>query len=72
YQKGTTVEPLLTHTHRWMPQGMGYGRLWVMRGQFWCKFRFGARQNLWVMGGYGLVEVWGKRGSTVVCKQPLI
>ncbi|KAF8811961.1 hypothetical protein BYT27DRAFT_7088348, partial [Phlegmacium glaucopus] len=53
-----TVEPLLTHTRRWMAQGMGYGRLWVMRGQFWCKFRFGARQNLWVMGGYGLVEVW--------------
>ena len=27
-----TVEPLLTHTPRWMARAMGYGGLWVMRG----------------------------------------
>ncbi|KAF8227704.1 hypothetical protein L208DRAFT_1295270, partial [Tricholoma matsutake] len=26
-----TVEPLITHTPRWMAQGMGYEGLWVMR-----------------------------------------
>jgi len=36
-----------------------------MRGQFWCKFQFGVGQNLWVMGGYGILGVWVKRGSTV-------
>jgi hypothetical protein len=48
-----------------MAQAMGYGGLWVMRGRFWCKFGFGSRKNLWVMGGYGLQEVWVMRGSTV-------
>jgi hypothetical protein len=37
-----------------------------MRGRFWCKFRFWCGQNLWVMGVYGILEVWVKRGSTVV------
>jgi hypothetical protein len=37
-----------------------------MRGRFWCKFRFLCGQNLWVMGVYGILEVWVKRGSTVV------
>jgi len=36
-----------------------------MRGQFWCKFQFGVSRNLWVMGGYGILGVWVKRGSTV-------
>ena len=35
-----------------------------MRGQFWCKFRFS--RKVWVMRGYGLREVWVKRGSTVL------
>jgi len=38
---------------------MGYGRLWVMRGPFWCKFQFGVGRNLWVMG-YGILGVWVK------------
>ena len=32
-----TVEPFITHTPWWMAQTMSYGRLWVMRGNFWCK-----------------------------------
>ena len=27
-----TVEPLLTHTHWWTAQAMGYEGLWVKRG----------------------------------------
>ena len=43
------------HTHHWMSQSMGYWRLWVMRGQFWCKFQFGSGQILWVLAGeYGV------------------
>jgi hypothetical protein len=37
-----------------------------MRGRFWCKFRFRCGQNLWVMGVYRILEVWVKRGSTVL------
>jgi len=40
-----------------------------MRGQFWCRFQFGVDRNLWVMGGYGILGVWVKRGSTV-CSSP--
>ena len=36
-----------------------------MRGHFWCKFRFCSSRKVWVMWGYGLREVWFKRGSTV-------
>ena len=36
-----------------------------MRGQFWCKFGFCYSRKVWVMRGYGLREVWVKRGSTV-------
>ena len=44
-----------------------------MRGQFWCKFGFCSSRKVWVMRGmgyegYGLREVWVKRGSTVVVK----
>ncbi len=46
--------------------GMGYGRLWVIRGKFWSKFQFGSTQNPSVMGVYGLLDVWVKRGSTVI------
>ncbi|KAF8811548.1 hypothetical protein BYT27DRAFT_7221402 [Phlegmacium glaucopus] len=28
----STVEPVITHTPRWMAQAMGYYRLWVWRG----------------------------------------
>jgi hypothetical protein len=28
----STVEPVLTHTPRWMAQAMGYYRLWLSRG----------------------------------------
>jgi len=48
-----TVEPLISHTPRWIARAMGYERLWVLRGQFGCKFQFGSGQNLWGMGGYG-------------------
>ena len=37
-----------------------------MRGQFWCKFRFGAAKTYGLWGVYGILEVWVKRGSTVV------
>ena len=37
-----------------------------MRGQFWCKFGFCSSRKVWFMRGYGLREVWVKRGSTVV------
>ena len=39
-----------------------------MRGQFWCKFQFRNRQNLWVVGAGARLEVqWVKtrRDSTV-------
>jgi len=39
-----------------------------MRGQFWCRFQFGVDRNLWVMGGYGILGVWVKKGLTVVPK----
>ena len=42
-----------------------------MRGQFWCKFQFGVGRNLWVMGGYGILGVWVKRGSTVFIVYPV-
>jgi hypothetical protein len=35
-----------------------------MRGKFWCKFKFGSSQNLSVMRGHGIPEVWVKEGST--------
>jgi hypothetical protein len=72
----TTVEPLITNTSRWKKRLMGYWRLWVMRGDFWCKndsdFRF--LKKLWVIRGYGLTEVWPvlwvMRGSTVLESHP--
>ena len=49
------------------------GGLWVMRGHFWCKMKIWFHKKVWVMrpsgvmrgSGYGLWEVWVKRGSTV-------
>jgi hypothetical protein len=35
-----TVKLLSTHTSRWVAQATGYGGLWIIRGQFWCKFGF--------------------------------
>ncbi|KIJ99646.1 hypothetical protein K443DRAFT_101819 [Laccaria amethystina LaAM-08-1] len=32
--KLSTVGTLITHTPRWMTQGMGYGGLWVKGGRF--------------------------------------
>jgi len=61
----STVEPLISHTPRWIARAMGYERLWVLRGRFGCKFQFGSGLNLWGMGDYGLWEVWIMRVSTV-------
>jgi len=55
---GRTVEPLMSHTPRWIAQAMGYERLWVLRGQFGCKFQFGSGPNL----------LWGMSVSTVLLK----
>ena len=46
-----TVEPLLTHTPRWMARAMGYGGLWVMRGHFWCKITIWFPKKLGVIRG---------------------
>jgi len=62
----STVEPLISHTPRWIARAMGYERLWVLRGQFGSKFQFGSGLNLWGMEGYGLWEVWVMRVSTVL------
>jgi hypothetical protein len=57
-----TVEPLITHTRRWTAQGMGYKGSWVLRGNFWCKQRFGRPGNygLWEVMGY---KKYGLRGN---------
>ena len=57
HRSSTTVEPLLTHTPRWMAQAIGYKRIWGMKGQFWCKFEFCSSQKVWVKRVYGLREV---------------
>jgi len=61
---GATVEPLISHTPRWIARAMGYERLWFYRGQFSCKFQFGSGLNLGGMGGYGLWELCVMRVST--------
>jgi len=43
---------------------MAYKGLWVLRGQFGCKFQFGSGPNLWGMEAHGLQEVWVMRVST--------
>ena len=43
---------------------MGYGKLWIW-GWFGYKIWFGDGPNLWVMGLYGLRQVWVMKGSTV-------
>ena len=50
-----TVEPLIGHTPRWIARAMGYERLWVLRGQFGCKFQIGRCRGLWLTGGMGYV-----------------
>ena len=65
FQVVYTVEPVLTHTPRWMARAMGYWGLWVMRGHFWCKITIWFPKKVWVMRGYGLRQVWVKTGSTV-------
>jgi len=64
----STVEPLTGYTPRWIARAMGYERLWVLRGQFGCKFQIGRYPNLWGIGAYGLQEVWVMRVLTVVLK----
>jgi len=61
-----TVETLLTHTPRWRVQPMGYVRLWVIRMWFGWNFWFGGPPRVWVIGDYGLSEVWVMGVSTVI------
>ena len=44
-----------------MARAMGYERLWIMRGHFWCKIKIWFPKKVWVMRGYGLWVVWVKR-----------
>ena len=51
---------------------MGYWRLWVITGRFWCKMTIWYPENVWVIRGYGLRQVWVKRGSTVPITKHLV
>jgi len=53
-QKTDAVEPILTHTCRWTPLCMGYGRLWVIRGQFGVNFSLVSAEiyGLWGVMAY--------------------
>jgi len=51
------------------PKGMGYGiweRLVHLAGN-----RLGGHIKVWLMGGYGLLQVWVKTEATVVCRPGL-
>ncbi|KIJ97764.1 hypothetical protein K443DRAFT_105104, partial [Laccaria amethystina LaAM-08-1] len=57
------------------PMGFGWGRVWGMEyGRFMgCAMHFpvnqlGGHKMLWGLRGYGFLEVWIKRGSTVPSK----
>ena len=65
-QKHSTVEPALIHTPLWTAQAMGYGRLWVMRGDFWCRMMNWWPKKLWGITGYGFSQVRVKTGSTIM------
>jgi len=62
-----TVEPLISHTPRWIARAMGYERLWVLRGQLGSKFQFGSGLNLWGMEGYGLWVMGGMGYESFDC-----
>jgi hypothetical protein len=53
------------------PMGFAYEWVWVMGYGFNYGMQFPANQvggqlDLWVLRGYGLLEVWVKRSSTVI------
>lgn len=49
FKKTCTVEPLITHTSRWLAQVWFMGGYVPVMGHERCRFGFGSRGNIWVM-----------------------